>query len=389
MQPRTADVVIIGAGAIGCSIAYHLGIRGAKNVVVLEQEFVGSGTTSKAAGGIRVQFPTDIEIAFSMESLECFKRFPEEMGVNPYLRQVGYLFLLGSEGDVEQYKRQIALQRQYGLDVRLLTPDDAKAIVPQLQVDDLQAAVYSPQDGYADPHTVVQGYATKARERGVEIVEQTQVTGIRLEGDRVVGVDTTSGPIDTRLVVNAAGPWAARIAEMVGTKVPVYPRRRHIFVTEPFSDFVNPSPLVIDRTSGFYCRTEGRSILMSPGDAQQVEGYNVTIDWRMAEETARKAIQRIPVLERAGIMSGWAGLRPLTPDEHAIIDYLPGIEGLLCAVGFCGHGFQHSPAAGKAVAEMILDGQASLDISALSFTRFQAAMPLPARSRAPESDHRE
>jgi len=386
MPPRTADVVIIGAGAIGCSIAYHLGRRGAKKVVVLEQEFVGSGTTSKAAGGIRVQFPTDIEIAFSMESLEFFKRFPEEMGVNPHLRQVGYLFLLGSEGDVEQYQRQIALQHQYGLDVRWLTPDDAKAIVPQLHVDDLQAAVYSPQDGYADPHTVVQGFATKARERGVKILEQTEVTGIRLEGDRVVGVDTTSGPIDTRLVVNATGPWATRVAEMVGTKVPVYPRRRHIFVTEPFSDFVNPSPLVIDRTSGFYCRTEGRSILMSPGDAQKVQGYRVTIDWSMAEETARKAVQRVPVLERAGIMSGWAGLRPLTPDEHAIIDYLPGIEGLLCAVGFCGHGFQHSPAAGKVVAEMILDGQAALDISALRLARFQETIPFPPHIKVPEPD---
>jgi sarcosine oxidase, subunit beta len=386
MRSWTADVVIVGAGAIGCSIAYHLGRRGAKHVVVLEQEFVGSGTTSKAAGGIRVQFPTDIEIAFSMESLEFFKRFQEEMGVNPHLRQVGYLFLLGSACDIEQYKRQIALQRQYGLDVRLLTPDDAKAIVPQLQVDDLQAAVYSPQDGYADPHTVVQGYATKARECGVKILEQTEVMGIRLQGDRVVGVDTTSGPIDTRLIVNAAGPWATRIAEMAGTNIPVYPRRRHIFVTAPFSDFVNPSPLVIDRTSGFYCRTEGRSILMSPGDAQEVQGYKATIDWSMAEETARKAVQRVPVLERAGIMSGWAGLRPLTPDEHAIIDYLPGVEGLLCAVGFCGHGFQHSPAAGKAVAELILDGRPSLDISALSLARFQEVMPRLPQDKVPEPD---
>jgi sarcosine oxidase, subunit beta len=386
MQPRTADIVIIGAGAIGCSIAYHLGLRGAQNVVVLEQEFVGSGTTSKAAGGIRVQFPTDVEITFSMESLEFFKRFHEEMGVNPHLRQVGYLFLLSSERDIDQYKRQMALQRQYGLDVRWLTPSEAKAIVPQLRVDDLLAAVYSPQDGYADPHTVVQGYTTKARERGVKILEQTEVTGIRLERDRVVGVDTTSGPIDTRLVVNAAGPWATRVAEMVGVKVPVYPRRRHIFVTDPFSDFVNPSPLVIDRTSGFYCRTEGRSILMSPGDAQEVQGYKVTIDWGMAEEAARKAVQRVPILERAGIMSGWAGLRPLTPDEHAIIDYLPGVEGLLCAIGFCGHGFQHSPAAGKVVAEWILDGRPSLDISALSFARFQKTMPLPPKDKVPEPD---
>jgi sarcosine oxidase subunit beta len=333
-----------------------------------------------------VQFPTEVEIQFSMESLQFFKRFHEEMGVNPHLRQVGYLFLLGHEQDVEQYQRQIALQSQYGLDVRLITPQDARAIVPQLRVDDLLAAVYSPQDGYADPHTVVQGYAARARECGVRILEQTEVTGIHLQGDRVVGVETTSGPIETRLVVNAAGPWAMRVAEMVGAKVPVYPRRRHIFVTEPFPDFVNPSPLVIDRTSGFYCRTEGRSILMSPGDVQEVQGYKVSIDWSMAEEAARKAVYRVPVLERAGIRSGWAGLRPLTPDEHAIIDHLPGIEGCLCAIGFCGHGFQHSPAAGKVVAEMILDGKPSTDISALSFARFHEAAPTPAKGKVPEPD---
>ena len=377
MRSRTADVVIIGAGAIGCSIAYHLGLRGATNVVVLEQEFVGSGTTSKAAGGIRVQFPIEVEVKFSMESLDFFRRFHEEMGVNPHLRQVGYLFLLGSERDVEQYKRQIALQRQHDLDVRLITPQDAQEIVPQLRVDDLIAAVYSPKDGYADPHTVVQGYATRARECGVKILEQTEVTGIRLHGERVVGVETTSGAIDTRLVVNAAGPWAGAVAKMVGAQVPVFPRRRHIFVTEPFNDFVNPSPLVIDRTSGFYCRTEGRSILMSPGDIGEVQGYKVTIDWNMAEDAARKAVHRVPALENAGIMSGWAGLRPLTPDEHAIIDYLPGVEGFLCAVGFCGHGFQHSPPAGRVVAEMILEGRSSIDISDLSFARFQGVIPSP------------
>lgn len=384
--PRAADVVIIGAGAIGCSIAYHLGLRGTKNAVVLEQELVGSGSTSKAAGGIRVQFPAEVEIAFSMQSLEFFRHFHEEMGVNPHLRQVGYLFLLGNEADMDQYKRQIDLQHQHALEVRLITPQEAQDIVPQLRVDDLLAAVYSPHDGYADPHTVVQGYAARARECGVKILEQTEVTGIRLQGGRVAGVETTSGFIETRIVVNAAGPWANQVAGMVGAQVPVYPRRRHIFVTEPFDAFVNPSPLVIDRTAGFYCRTEGRSILMSPGDVGEVQGYKVTIDWSMAEDAARKATRRVPALESAGIMSGWAGLRPLTPDEHAIIDYLPGVEGLLCAIGFCGHGFQHSPAAGKTVAELILDGRPSIDIATLSFARFHHSDPLPPKAKVPEPD---
>ncbi|RMF92242.1 MAG: FAD-binding oxidoreductase [Nitrospinota bacterium] len=386
MIPKSADVVIIGAGAIGCSIAYHLARRGQTDVVVLERDLIGSGTTSKAAGGIRAQFGTETEVRFSLESLDFFRRFEEEMGTSCYLRQVGYLFLLNDERDLERFRQQVAMQQRLGVDVQIISPQEARELVPQLAIEDLLAAVYCPTDGYAGTNEVVMGYARKAREKGVRILEQTEVVDILVHGERVAGVQTTRGTIATPLVVNAAGPWAGLIGKMLGQELPLLPRRRHIFFTEPFPDFVHPSPLVIDRTSGFYCRAEGPGVLMSPGDAEAVPlSYHVGIDWSKAEETAQKATRRVPVLQRAGIMSGWAGLRPLTPDEHAIIDYLPGVEGVLCAIGFCGHGFQHSPAAGRVVAEMILDGQPSLDLSLFRLSRFQNR-EITQQGRAPEPE---
>jgi sarcosine oxidase subunit beta len=370
MTPRTADIVIIGAGAIGTSIAYHLARRGARDVVVLEREMVGAGSTSKAAGGIRVQFGTRVEIEFSLRSIEFFTRFEDEMGVPCDYRQEGYLILLFDEADLARYRRNVELQTSLGADVRILTPDDARAIVPELDVADVLAAAWGPMDGYASPNDVVQAYATRARERGVRIVEGAPVTAIELSGDRVTAVRTPQGRIETPLVVNAAGPQAPLVGRMVGLEVPVDPRRRHIFVTDEFAGVRHPMPLVIDRKSGFYCRSEGRQILMSAGDVGATTEFSAAVDWGMLDQAVDKAVRRIPALESASIRHAWAGLRPLTPDEHAILDWAPGIRGLYLAVGFCGHGFQHSPATGQVVAELLTGAPPSIDIADLAISRF-------------------
>jgi sarcosine oxidase subunit beta len=372
MLPKAADIVVIGAGAIGASIAYHLARRGARDVVVLEREAIGSGSTSKAAGGIRVQFSTRVEVEFSLRSIAFFERFEDEMGVPCDYRREGYLFLLGDEADVARYRRHLQLQQGFGASVQLVSPAEAREIVPELVVDDLLAAAWSPMDGHASPNDVVQAYAAQARARGVTIVEGTAVTGIETRGGRVVAVQTTAGRIETRLAVNAAGPQAPLVGRMVGLDLPVDPRRRHIFVTGEFPAVRHPMPLVIDRTSGFYCRSEQRQILMSPGDTGPAPGYEPVVDWSMLEETVTKAIRRVPVLERAEIHHAWAGLRPLTPDEHGILDWAPGVEGLYLAIGFCGHGFQHSPAAGQMVAELFTTGTTSIDLTDLSMKRFAA-----------------
>ena len=368
--PRTADVVVIGAGAIGCSIAYHLALRGRKDVVVLERETIGSGSTSKAAGGIRVQFGTKVEVEFSLRSIEFFTRFEEEMGVPCDYHQEGYLMLLSDPQDVERFRKNIALQRSLGARVELITPDAARDIVPELVTDDLLAAAWGPTDGHASPNDVVQAYAHQARARGVRIFEGTPVTGIEVEGGRVSGVVTPAGRISTRLVVNAAGPQAPLVGRMVGLELPVDPRRRHIFVTGQFAEVRHPMPLVIDRGSGFYCRSEQGALLMSAGDVGAKTEYEASVDWGMLEQTVTKAVKRIPALERAEIHHAWAGLRPLTPDEHGILDWAPGVQGLYLAIGFCGHGFQHSPPAGQCVADVLTDARPSIDIADLGIARF-------------------
>jgi sarcosine oxidase, subunit beta len=384
--PSTADIAIIGAGAIGCSIAYHLAMRGVKNVVVIERDAIGSGTTSKAAGGIRAQFSTPVEIEFSLASLEFFHRFPEEMGGSCDFREHGYLYCLTSQEQVDRYARDIELQRSMGIDVQMISPDDARAIVPGLNVDDVIAATWGPRDGYAGVNEVVQAYARRSRELGVQFCEGTTVTDLRLNGSRVESIVTTDGTLTAGTVIDAAGPQAAVVGRMIGAQLPVFPRRRHIFVTDDFDGVQHPVPMVQDRGSGFYARSEMRSLLMSPGDAEDVGELSDAppVDWGRLEETVQKAVRRLPALGDAGIRSAWAGLRPLTPDDHGIIDRIPGVDNMLVAVGFCGHGFQHSPAIGISVAELIVDGRTSIDITPLGLARFaEGARPM---SDVPEPD---
>ena len=370
--PGTASAAIIGGGVVGCSIAYHLARRGLREVVVLERETVGSGTTSKAAGGIRVQFPHETEIRCALESIRVFERFRDEFGVDPGYTKIGYLYLLTEERQLRGFEKRIALQRSLGADVRLLSPTDAQKLVPALRVDDLLAAVWGPQDGMAGPAEVTNAFARRARDLGVRIVEGVEVTRVQSVEGRITGVTTTQGSIATPLTINAAGPAAARIGRLVGLDLPVHPRRRHIFFTQPFPEIPGPVPLTSDVTSGFYFRKEMEQVLLSPGDVEDIgdegDATNVPMDWGRVEETVQKAVHRVPLLEQARIAGGWAGLRPLTPDDHAIIGW--GAPGFFLAVGFGGHGFQHSPATGRYVAEWILDGKPSLDLSLFDPSRF-------------------
>ena len=384
--PRTASVVIVGGGVVGCSIAYNLARRGVRDVLVLERETVGAGTTSKAAGGIRVQFPTETEIRFSLEAIAVFERFEEEFGVDPGYRKIGYLFLIASADDLRGFEERVALQRRLGADVRIVTPRDAQALVPALRVDDLVAAVWGPNDGMAGPAEVTSGFARRARELGARIAEGVDVQAITVEGGRVSSVVTAAGTVSTPVVVNAAGPAAARVARLGGVDLPVLPRRRHIFFTEPFPELPGPVPLTTDRASGFYFRKEMEQVLLSPGDVEDVgQDHEVAMDWSRIDETVQKAIHRLPLIEKARIAGGWAGLRPLTPDDHAIIGWAPGVAGFFQAVGFGGHGFQHSPATGRHVAEWIVDGAPSLDLSLFDPGRFARGGAV-AHDRGPDAE---
>jgi sarcosine oxidase subunit beta len=225
----------------------------------------------------------------------------------------------------------------------------------------------------AGPAEVTNAFARRARELGARIVEGCAVTAIDVERGRATRVRTVEGAVTAPVVVNAAGPGAVRVGRLAGIEIPVLPRRRHIFFTEPFPDIRGPIPLTTDRASGFYFRKEMEQVLLSAGDVVDIgedPGLDVPMDGRMVEEAVTKAIDRVPILERARIAGGWAGLRPLTPDDHAIIGWAPGVEGFFLAVGFGGHGFQHSPTTGRVVAEWLLEGRPSIDLSLFDPGRF-------------------
>jgi sarcosine oxidase subunit beta len=223
----------------------------------------------------------------------------------------------------------------------------------------------------AGPAEVTAGFARRARELGARILEGVEVTAVEVERGRVAAVRTATDRLSTPLVINAAGPAAARVARLAGVAVPVRPRRRHIFFTEPFAVIPGPVPLTTDRATSFYFRKELEQLLLSPGDVEDVgEDRTAAVDWARVEETVAKAVHRLPIIEKARIAGGWAGLRPLTPDDHAIIGWAPGLEGYFLAVGFGGHGFQHSPATGLHVAEWIVDGRPALDLSLFDPARF-------------------
>ena len=238
----------------------------------------------------------------------------------------------------------------------------------------------------AGPAEVTGGFARRARELGARIVEGVEVTGLVLAAGRLRAVRTAARTIATPVAVNAAGPAAARVARLAGVELPVLPRRRHIFFTEPFPEVPGPVPLTTDRASGFYFRKELDALLLSPGDVQDVgDDLVAPVDWGMAEELVRKAVHRLPILARARLAGGWAGLRPLTPDDHAIIGPAPGVEGFFLAVGFGGHGFQHAPATGRVVAEWLTEGRPSMDLSLFDPGRFARGRAV-AHDRGPDAE---
>jgi sarcosine oxidase subunit beta len=368
---RTADVIIIGGGIVGASIAYQLALKRAGRVILLEKGQLGEGSTSRCVGGIRTQFSTDINIRFSLESLKMFERFQEEFGIDPGFRQIGYLFLATTLPEMEGFEKTVALQRRFDIPVELLEGDGIKRRWPYLRTDDVVGGTFCPWDGYAGPSEVLSGFVAAAKREGAKICEGVEAIGIITRKGKVESVKTKEGEISTRMVVNAAGPHAAAIGEMVGVDVPVKPLRRQIFVTAPFHFTEQTIPLTIDFHRGWYFRREIDGILLS-GPLDREPSFNLSTDYEAMAETVENATFRVPALERAQIARGWAGLYEISPDHHAILGKVPEVEGFIVANGFSGHGFQHSPAVGKVIAELIVDGRAtSIDISPLSIQRFK------------------
>ncbi len=374
--PVTADVVIVGGGVMGASTAYHLALKGCPNVLLLEREsFFGTQATGRCAGGIRYQFSTEINVRLSLLSLPMLDRFEEELDQPIDRRHTGYLFLLTSDESVSNLNEIVQMQRRLGVNTEWLTPEDIAARVPLLDLTGVQAGTNHADDGLADPNSVVQGYVSGARRLGAKLLTDVDVTGIRVEEDKIQAVVTNNGEVATPVVVNAAGPWAGEIGKMAGVDIPIVPLRRQIAVTGPLPGVPSDFPFVIDFDQSLYFHREGDGLLTGMSNPNEQVGFDQSVDpeWELVHFEA--AMARLPLLERAGIASRWAGLYEVSPDAHPILGRIPQVEGLFCIGGFSGHGFMHGPICGLLLAEEILDGAAhTLDISSLYIDRFESGI---------------
>ncbi len=375
---QTADVVIIGGGIIGLSIAYHLVRREPRlRVVVFEREpLVGTGQTARATGGIRHQFSSEPHVRLTQLSLPLYLRFEAETGYSVNFRPNGYLFVTTDPATLDALRRSVACQQALGVPSRMVDPAEAAALVPGLRTDDLAGGSFCDRDGTAEPAAAVQGFSARARALGAELATGEPVVGLSLEGGRVTGVRTPRRAVAAGCVVVAAGPHSPEVAGLAGVDLPVQAYRRQVAVATPVAALDREIPLTVDADTGFYVHRPGRSELLLGGtDKDTRPGFDLEVDWDGIDRLFAAAIRRLPALEEARLKRTYVGLRDLTPDHHPILGRVEGREGLLVACGFSGHGFMHAPAAGLLTSEEILDGRATtLDLGPFRLGRF--ARPL-------------
>ncbi|UPV76142.1 FAD-binding oxidoreductase [Halorussus limi] len=404
------NVAIVGGGIVGLASAHYLAERGA-DVTVYEKGSLGNGSTERSVGGIRAQFSTPVNVELSVASMAVWEEFEAEFGTDIAYRRPGYLFAAREEATARAFEEQVALQNDRGVPSVLLDPEEATEHCPGLRAEEFVAATYSPTDGFADPHLALQGFAEAARESGAEIRTRTAVTEIHRDGEGVTGLTAagkTTERRDADFVVNAAGPWARRVAATAGVEIPVAPKRRQILVADPETPVPEDVPLTVDLDTGSHFRPEreGKALVgghfrgeerrSSESASDEIASGGTSdadpdcdpdgFDRKMDLDWAAEAV------ERAGdcatyfgpdseIRRGWAGLYAVTPDHHPVVE--ESVPGFVQAVGFSGHGFQHAPATGKLVAELVFDGEASLvDISALGSDRFERGALLEERNVA-------
>jgi len=372
---RTADVVIIGGGVTGASVAYHLAARGRQRIVVLDRaEEPGRGSTGRATGGFRAQFSTRVNVQLSLLAREKLQRFPDEIGVDAGYRPYGYLFLASAGDQLASLRAAIAVQREAGLhEVAEVSPHEIAGLAPGVPVRGVAGGVFCPTDGFILPLEILRGYLDAARRRDVSVEFGAGAARCVVERGRVTGVRTETAQIATPCVVNAAGAWARSVVVDAGVDLPVQPVRRQVAVMRP-SLFPDEMPMTIFAEDGFHFRVrDGHLLLLWPADLPAGDPFDLTFDAAWLNGLLARAHAHVPQLRdgRVDRSACWAGLYEMTPDRHAVFGRAPGVEGLYLVTGSSGHGVMHAPALGHLAAELILDGAArTVDVRALRPTRF-------------------
>ena len=371
--PARASVVVVGGGVMGLSTAYHLARAGA-DVVLLERDALGAGSTCKAAGGVRAMFSDEVNIELGLRSLRAFERFGEEPGQEIDLHRSGYLFLLDDPDDVATFESSVALQRSLGVPSRMVDAAEAGRLSPLVSLDGVLAAAWSPGDGHCTPESVVLGYAAGARRAGARLVTGCAVTGIEVVDGEVRSVETEHGRIATDTVVCAAGAWSRAVGAMAGVDLPVEPLRRQILVTEPLPALDPATPFTIDFSTTLYFHREGPGLLLGMSDPDEEPGFRLGRSDAWLPRLAAAIDRRVPALADVGIASGWAGLYEVTPDHNALVGEATGVSRFLYATGFSGHGFLMGPAIGEVVRDLVLGRTPPVDVSGLGVDRFASGV---------------
>ena len=370
----TADVVMIGGGVIGASILFNLGRLGVTDTLLLEKDVLGSGSTGRSQAICRMHYSNPVTANMAWKSLAVFTNFDEAVGGESGFVETGYLVVVSQE-DGAGLAKNVAMQCGLGIDTMRVTAKDLEEIAPMVSVTEGEVMAWEPQSGYADTYMVTTSYAKRAREMGAEIVLRNPATSIEISGGRVKAVVTAEGRVETPVAVVAAGPWSKEVLGQIGVDVPLVPVRHQVAsITRPV-DKLPLHPTVGDIAQSFSFRPDGSSLTMmgfGPDEEVEVETYNQGVDMDVMADAMGRLTRRIPAMSDAYYRGGWSGLFTTTPDWHPILDAVPGIDGLYCAVGFSGHGFKLSPMIGVTMAELIIEGAGkTVDISPLRFSRFE------------------
>jgi sarcosine oxidase subunit beta len=375
-----ADVVVIGAGVMGASVAYHLAKAGVGKVVVVEKRFLAAEATGKSSGLVRMHYDNEPESRLAWISFGYYNNWAEVVGGDCGFRRTGFLRIVPRDL-ADNLRANVAMQQRIGINTRVISAEEAAEMMPSLCTDDFDIAAYEPDSGYADPTSTTAAFIGCARGMGARLLQDTTVTGIHTEAGRVSQVVTDSGGIGTTVVVNAAGAWGAHIGAMVGVELPIQGWRHQVLFLQRPPELAEPHPTVIDDIATQYFRPEtGQLTLVGLEDGNEVgvdpDSYREWLDDEFVPTAGERLTRRIPAMGDAGVVRGQAGCDGLTPDQHAIIDQV-GPEGFYVAVGHSGTGFKIAPAVGACMAELVTKGQAeTADITPFRLSRYAEGKPL-------------